>query len=44
MAVLLDGLWHHFTMDLGDPDHRAAFLEGEVPDDLSAVRGSGSRE
>jgi hypothetical protein len=27
-------------MDLGDPDHRAAFLSGEVPDDLSAIRAS----
>lgn len=44
MAILQDGLWHHFTMDLGDPDHRAAFLEGEVPDDLSAIRGAGSRD
>ncbi len=31
-------------MDLGDPDHRAAFLNGDVPDDLSAVLVSGSRE
>jgi hypothetical protein len=30
-------------MDLGDPDHRAAFLEGEVPDDLSAIPIVGSR-
>ena len=29
MGVLQDGVWHHFTMDLGDPDHRAAFLEGD---------------
>jgi hypothetical protein len=36
MGVLKDGLWHHFEMDLGDPEHRAAFLEGEVPDDLQA--------
>jgi len=41
MAILQDGLWHHFTMDLGDPDHRAAFLEGEVPGDLTSVRASG---
>jgi len=37
MGVLHDGVWHHFKMDLGDPDHRAAFLEGEVPDDLSEI-------
>jgi hypothetical protein len=44
MGVFRDGLWHHFKMDLGDPDHRAAFLNGDVPDDLSAVLVSGSRE
>jgi len=44
MGVYKDDLWHHFKMDLGDPDHRAAFLEGEVPDDLTAVQVSGSRE
>jgi hypothetical protein len=37
MGVYKGDLWHHFKMDLGDPDHRAAFLEGEVPDDLTAV-------
>ena len=41
MGVFQDGTWYHFTMDLGDPDHRAAFLNGEVPDDLSAIRVSG---
>jgi hypothetical protein len=30
-------------MDLGDPDHRAAFLAGEVPEDLSAIPITGSR-
>jgi hypothetical protein len=44
MAVLEDGVWHHFTMDLGDPDHRAAFFDGEVPADLSSVAGSGPRD
>jgi hypothetical protein len=44
MGVYKDDLWHHFKMDLGDPDHRAAFLEGEVPDDLTSVQVSGSRE
>jgi hypothetical protein len=38
MGVLEDGTWYHFKMDLGDPDHRAAFLAGEVPEDLTAVR------
>lgn len=44
MGVYKDDLWHHFKMDLGDPDHRAAFLAGEVPDDLSAIRSSDPRE
>jgi hypothetical protein len=38
MGVYKDGLWHHFKMDLGDPDHRSAFLAGDVPDDLTAVQ------
>ncbi len=41
MAVLQDGVWLQFKMDLGDPDHRAAFLSGEMPSDLSVIRGSG---
>lgn len=44
MGVYKDDLWHHFKMDLGDPDHREAFLAGEVPDDLTSVQVSGSRE
>jgi len=40
MGVLQDGTWHHFKMDLGDPDHRAAFLAGEVPEDLTVIRAS----
>lgn len=44
MGVYKDDLWHHFKMDLGDPDHRAAFLEGEVPDDLTAIQTSGPRD
>jgi hypothetical protein len=44
MAVLQDGIWHHFRMDLGDPQHRAAFLDGEVPEDLNAVQASGSKD
>ena len=42
MGVLQDGVWRHFSMDLGDPDHRDAFLKGTVPDDLTAVLGSAS--
>jgi hypothetical protein len=38
MGVYKDDLWHHFKMDLGDPDHRAAFLAGEVPEDLTGVQ------
>ncbi len=44
MGVYKDDLWHHFKMDLGDPDHRDAFLNGEVPDDLSAVQTAGPRD
>jgi hypothetical protein len=43
MGVYKDNLWYHFKMDLGDPDHRAAFIAGEVPEDLSAVPIAGSR-
>lgn len=35
MAVLQDGAWLNFTMDLGDPEHRTAFLDGRVPDDAA---------
>ena len=38
MGVLKEGAWHHFEMDLGDPDQRAAFLSGEVPPDVSSVQ------
>jgi hypothetical protein len=38
MAVLQDGTWHHFKMDLGDPSHREAFLNGEVPPDAASVQ------
>ncbi len=41
MGVLQDGVWHHFKMDLGDPDHRAAFRRGEVPADLTSILASG---
>ena len=38
MGILQHDTWYHFKMDLGDPDHRAAFLAGEMPSDLSAIR------
>lgn len=44
MGVLQDGTWHHFKMDLGDPDHRAAFLAGEVPEDLTVIRAAEPKE
>jgi hypothetical protein len=31
MAVLQDGRWVRFQMDLGSSEHRRAFLEGKVP-------------
>ena len=43
MGVLKDGVWHHFKMDLGDPDHRAAFRRGEVPSDLTSILSSGAK-
>jgi hypothetical protein len=43
MGVLQDATWHHFKMDLGDPDHREAFLNGEVPEDLSVLPASTPR-
>jgi hypothetical protein len=42
MGVLQDGVWRQFSMDLGDPKHRNAFLKGTVPDDLTSVLGSAS--
>jgi hypothetical protein len=44
MAVLQDGTWHHFQMDLGDPDQRDAFFRGEVPPDAAQVQLSRGRE
>ena len=38
MAVLQDGTWHQFKMDLGDPDHREAFFRNEVPPDAASVQ------
>ena len=37
MAVLKDGKWRRFEMDLGNPDHRAAFLAGEVPTGVETI-------
>lgn len=44
MGILQDGVWYHFTMDLGDSDHRLAFCNGEVPSDLTAVLSLGSKD
>ena len=44
MGIFQDDAWHHFKMDLGDPDHRDAFLNGEVPDDITAVKTSGPQD
>ena len=38
MAVIQDGTWHQFQMDLGDPDQREAFFRNEVPPDAASVR------
>jgi len=38
MAVLQEDTWRNFSMDLGDPDHREAFWNGEVPSDLEGLR------
>ena len=32
MAVLQDGAWQRFKMDLGNESQRLAFKKGEVPD------------
>lgn len=32
MGLLDNGQWKHFQMDLGNPDHREAFLSGRIPD------------
>jgi hypothetical protein len=44
MGVFRDGIWHQFKMDLGDDDHRAAFMRGEVPADIFSIQLSGSRD
>jgi hypothetical protein len=38
MGVLQEDTWQHFKMDLGDPDHREAFFNGEMPSDASSVQ------
>ena len=32
MAVLQDGRWNSFEMDLGNPKHRESFFQGQIPD------------
>jgi hypothetical protein len=44
MGIYKDDLWHHFKMDLGDPDHRAAFLAGEVPEDVTSIQLAGAKD
>jgi hypothetical protein len=44
MAILQDETWLHFSMDLGDPDHREAFLSGEAPSDVVTVKSAGRNE
>ncbi|HEU6442300.1 MAG TPA: hypothetical protein VFF38_08055 [Microvirga sp.] len=34
MAVLENGIWRHFRMDLGNPEHRKAFKAGKVPSEI----------
>ncbi len=44
MGILHDGTWYHFKMDLGDPDHREAFLNGEMPSDAASIQLSGTKD
>jgi len=37
MGVLQNGHWVHFEMDLGNQQHRNAFLRGEVPEGVSTL-------
>jgi hypothetical protein len=40
MAVLAEtGRWRIFQMDLGNPEHRKAFLEGKVPKGVKSKQG-----
>ncbi len=38
MAVLKDGRWEKFKMDLDDRAHRAAFMAGEIPSGVERAR------
>lgn len=38
VAVLEEDSWASFTMDLGDPEQREYFLNGEVPPDATGLR------
>ena len=44
MAILQEETWLHFSMDLGDPDHRDAFMSGEAPSDVATVKAAGRHE
>ncbi len=37
MGVLKDRRWVHFEMDLGNEQHRKAFLGGQVPDGATVL-------
>ena len=37
MGVLKDDRWVHFEMDLGNEQHRKAFLSGQVPDGAKVI-------
>ena len=36
-GVLKDGRWVHFEMDLGNEQHRSAFLSGQVPNGVKVL-------
>lgn len=38
MAVLRDGEWKEFQMDLGNRKHRKAFLAGEIPEGVKSIK------
>jgi len=44
MAVLQEGEWQNFAMDLGDPEHREAFQMGEAPADVRTVKSATKSE
>jgi hypothetical protein len=37
MGVLQEGRWIHFEMDLGNEQHRKAFLSGQVPEGAKVI-------